>query len=581
MNTFLLPWESIAETKICTLSGEKFFVTDRDVLLYEQMSPVFSGKKYSIPAPTLAPITRMQRRMAFRNERYLYEKKSCLSDKNLITMYHPDDDRKVCEPKLWHGDSWSAFDYGRKIDFDRPMLPQIGELWHDVPMMALYSTGTNENCDYTNWFWGGKIASKNCYLCFNGWVSEDCMFCKGVVESKDCLEMYFWKKDYESYECVNCNECYAVFYSQDCTNCRECNFCSSCVGCQNCFGCMNLAGQQYSIFNEKLDKTTYENRIRELRLTHDNYPAILARVQKFHHSHPVRATHNVNCENSIGDYLVDCKNVLGFEVFGCENVKYVGSSKMAKDCMDMNWFGYYSDHMLESLGSGNSSQICFTACCEFCSEVYYSSWCIHSNHLFGCVGLKHAEYSLLNVAMGQQEYNELVPRVIDHMRSTGEWWEFFHPSISPFGYNETIGADDQPLDHATVQKYGWRWYDIPKKERTGAYVTPLDTAQYNPEKVDKDVAGKNIDTLLAGVIQCEKTGEPFRIIKEELRFYIKHDLPIPRKHPQARYNERITFMNRKQLRDAQCSECHIPIQTTYDSAVRKVVCEECYRKLVY
>lgn len=184
---------------------------------------------------------------------------------------------------------------------------------------------------------------------------------------------------------------------------------------------MNLAGQQYCIFNEKLDKTTYENRIRELRLTHDNYPAILARVQKFHHSHPVRATHNVNCENSIGDYLVDCKNVLGFEVFGCENVKYVGSSKMAKDCMDMNGFGYYSDHMLESLGSGNSSQICFTACCEFCSEVYYSSWCIHSNHLFGCVGLKHAEYSFLNVAMGQQEYNELIPRVIDHMRSTGEW----------------------------------------------------------------------------------------------------------------------------------------------------------------
>lgn len=112
---------------------------------------------------------------------------------------------------------------------------------------------------------------------------------------------------------------------------------------------MNLAGQQYCIFNEKLDKATYENRISALRLTHDNYPAILARVQKFHHSHPVRATHNVNCENSIGDYLVDCKNVLGFEVFGCENVKYVGSSKMAKDCMDMNGFGYYSDHMLESL----------------------------------------------------------------------------------------------------------------------------------------------------------------------------------------------------------------------------------------
>ena len=581
MNTFLLPGEKIVETKICALSGEKFFVTDRDILLYDQMSPIFGGKKYSIPTPTLAPITRMQRRMAFRNERYLYEKKSCLTGNTIVTMYHPDDGRKVCEPRLWFGDSWSAFEYGRRVDFDRPMLSQIGELWHDVPMTALYYTSHNENCDYTNWFWGGKMASKNCYLCFNSGILEDCMFCKWVVHSKDCLEMYFGSKDEHCYQCVNCNECYATFYSQDCTNCRSCSFCSSCIGCQDCFWCMNLIGQQYCIFNEKLEKSVYESRIKELRITHDNYPAILARVQKFHHSHPVRVHHNVNTENSIGDYLVDCKNVLGFEVFWCENVKYVGSSKMAKDSMDMNGFGYYSDHMLESLGSWNSSQICFTACCEFCSEAYYSAWCLNSNHLFGCVGLNHGENAILNVAMSQQEYEQLVPKIIDHMRSCGEWGEFFHPSLSPFGYNETIGADDQPLDRATIEKYGWRWYDIPKKERTGEYVVPLDTAQYNPEKVGKEVCGKNIDTLLAGVVQCEKTGEPFRILKEELRFYITHDLPIPRKHPQVRYNERIAFLNPKKLKSAQCSECGVDMYTTYDVTQRKVLCEECYRKMVY
>ena len=191
MNTFILPGENIVETKTCILSGEKFFVTDRDMNLYDQMSPIFGGKKYLIPTPTLAPITRMQRRMAFRNERFLYEKKSCFTGKTIVTMYHPDDDRKVCENHLWHGDSWSAFDYGRPVDFDRPILPQIGELWHDVPMMDLYHTGQNENCGYTNWFGGGKTGSKNCYLCFNSGSLEDCIFCKGLVESKDCLEMYF------------------------------------------------------------------------------------------------------------------------------------------------------------------------------------------------------------------------------------------------------------------------------------------------------------------------------------------------------------------------------------------------------
>lgn len=129
----------------------------------------------------------------------------------------------------------------------------------------------------------------------------------------------------------------------------------------------------------------------------------------------------MNTENSIGDYLVDCKNVLGFEVFGCENVKYVGSSKLAKDSLDMNGYGYYSDHLLESLGSGGSSHIAFTASCDACSEAYYSAWSISSNHIFGCVGVKHAEYAVLNTVMGQQEYDTLVPQIIDHMISTGEW----------------------------------------------------------------------------------------------------------------------------------------------------------------
>lgn len=183
--------------------------------------------------------------------------------------------------------------------------------------------------------------------------------------------------------------------------------------------------------------------------------------------------------------------------------------------------------------------------------------------------------------MSRQEYEGLVPKIIDHMHATGEWGEFFHPSISPFGYNETIGSDDQPLDRPTVEKYGWRWYDIPKKDRTGNYITPLDTAQYNPEKVSKDTAAQNIDTLLAGIIQCEKSGEPFRILKEELLFYIKHDIPIPRKHPQVRYNERIAFMNRKLLQPAHCAECACDIQTTYNANTRKVLCENCYRKMVY
>lgn len=172
--------------------------------------------------------------------------------------------------------------------------------------------------------------------------------------------------------------------------------------------------------------------MKELRITHKNFPFIATQVEKFQNNYPVRCHHNVKCENVIGDYLVNCKDVIGFEVFDCENVKYVNSSKHAKDSMDMTGYGYFSDHMLESLGSGHGSRVSFTASCDICSDVYYSAWCMSSNHLFGCVGIKHAAHAVLNTAMSQQEYDVLVPRIIDHMKSTGEWGEFFHPSISSF-----------------------------------------------------------------------------------------------------------------------------------------------------
>jgi hypothetical protein len=65
--------EKIIETKKCRLSGYSFVVTDKDIELYEKLSPIFQGKKYIIPSPTLCPEERLRRKMCFRNERTLYK----------------------------------------------------------------------------------------------------------------------------------------------------------------------------------------------------------------------------------------------------------------------------------------------------------------------------------------------------------------------------------------------------------------------------------------------------------------------------------------------------------------------------
>ena len=45
--------------------------------------------------------------------------------------------------------------------------------------------------------------------------------------------------------------------------------------------------------------------------------------------------------------------------------------------------------------------------------------------------------NIFEKSYSEEEYNELVPKIIEHMKGGGEWGEFFPISHSPFGYNET------------------------------------------------------------------------------------------------------------------------------------------------
>jgi len=51
--------------------------------------------------------------------------------------------------------------------------------------------------------------------------------------------------------------------------------------------------------------------------------------------------------------------------------------------------------------------------------------------------------------------------------------------------------------------------------------------------------------------------KPFRIIKEELDFYRKYNLPIPRLHPDQRHLERMKLRNPRNLytRICDCPTC--------------------------
>jgi len=195
-------------------------------------------------------------------------------------------------------------------------------------------------------------------------------------------------------------------------------------------------------------------------------------------------------------------------------------------------------------------------------------------HCFACVGLRNKQYCILNKQYTEEEYNILVPKIIEHMRKTGEWGEFFSPSLSPFGYNETVAMEYFPLSKEEVLKLGFNWSDyeppFPKVEK----IIP---ASKLPENI-ADIP----DDILNWAIECEVTKKPFRIIKQELEFYRKHSLPIPRRHPDQRHLDRLALRNPRKLYERKCDQCHKDMITTYaPDRPETVYCEECYQREVY
>ncbi len=169
------------------------------------------------------------------------------------------------------------------------------------------------------------------------------------------------------------------------------------------------------------------------------------------------------------------------------------------------------------------------------------------------------------------------------MKSTGEWGEFFPLALSPFGYNETVAQDYFPIteSEATSNWYKWK-QDDEISSYHGEYYKPLSIEQYDERKVGYDVAQKNIDACVDGIIECRATRKPFKIIKPELAFYIEHHLAIPTLCPNERHRLRTLVRNPRILHDRVCSECDTPLKTVYaPERTEKILCESCFQKKIF
>ena len=305
---------------------------------------------------------------------------------------------------------------------------------------------------------------------------------------------------------------------------------------------------------------------------------------KLHASVPQPHACLEQCEESTGDHLRSCRNARHcFDLVEAEDCGYTTLGLRPKSCMDATGVP--------------SSELCYqvAACPEDYALLYsaviwpkssyllYSLFSRASSHCFGCVSLHKNSYCILNRQYTREEYESLLPRIIAHMRKTPlrsldgnsagyEWGEFFGSSVTPFAYNETIAQEYFPSDPSQSLSKGWQWRK--EEEQTDQYMGPPVSIPPTIDDVD--------DRITQSILLCSVSGKPYKIIPQELSFYRKLGIPIPRKSPDQRHQERMQLRNPRKLWMRKCVKCAKDMQTTYQLSRPEIVyCEPCYLSSVY
>lgn len=553
--------------KSCAECSAGFEITQDDLDFYEKVSPEFGGKKYLIPPPTLCPECRQQRRLAFRNERHLYHRKCDLTGKQIISMYSPDKQLIVYHADEWRGETWDALLYGRDIDFSRPFFEQWKELRDAVPRAALFGKN-NENSDFTN----HTENSKNCYLCSDT-SAHDTYYSKWMINCRDCCDCYQLEKSDRCYESQYTVSLQNAIYAFLCDQSSNIAFSYDCIDCHDCLLCCHLRHKRFCILNEQLSELEYRKRISELNLeSYSVFQEVLRRykdmVQKTFH----RPMVILNSENCFGDFIYHCSNVRdSFGVIESQDSAYCYDTGHQKDSQDVYESAFDGELQFQCHACNRGKRLIGCSVCYDVDSCMYSDTCHNSNNLFGCVGLKRKKYCILNKEYSKEEYKVLVPKIIDHMRQTGEWGEYFAPALTPFAYNESLAQEYVPLEKKDAQRAGWSWYDDTIEAN---YLGPTTEIADDIQNVGDDICQK--------ILRCSVTQKPFKVIPQELKFYREMHLPLPRLCPDERHAKRMAFTNPRKLWKRKCTKCSKAIETTYAPERPEIVyCEECYLASVY
>ncbi|MBI4652819.1 hypothetical protein HY750_01010, partial [Candidatus Kuenenbacteria bacterium] len=320
---------------------------------------------------------------------------------------------------------------------------------------------------------------------------------------------------------------------------------------------------QYYIFNKPYSKEEYFKKLKEFNLDSFEYlQNNKIKIKQLWNNFPNKFIEGRKNTNVTGNYINNSKNASNcYFLNEGEDLKYCAFmlNPPVKDCYDYSIFGNNAELVYESIVTGEGSsrvKFCF-ACWPSCRELEYSILCPSSSNLFGCVGLRHKEYCILNKQYTKEEYEKLVSKIIEQMNlmlyvdkkgRVYRYGEFFPPELSPFCYNETIAQEYFPLTKEQAIEKGYQWKE-PEIRNIKIQISN-DKLPDNIKDVDDSIINKiiecaNVRSVEDSLQQAEfsQCTTAFKIIAPELEFYRKMNLPLPRLCPNCRHYQRIKQRN--------------------------------------
>lgn len=560
----------------CVDCQTHFTVRDEDRAFYQKMD---------VPEPRQCPDCRLMRRLTERNPRTLYTRTCDATGQSIISQYHATVPFPVYQAEHWWRGEWDALQYGRDVDFSRSFFEQMKELKAVVPHPALtVIPATLENSDFNNCV--GYL--KNCYLIAESDYDEDCYYSNLLKQCKDVADSSFCYQVELGYECLDSADSYNLRYSQDCSNCRDSAFLYNCESCRDCIGCTNQRGKQYMIFNQQLSREEYERQKAALRLdAREDIESVRAQAHSLWAATPRRSTNTINVEHSSGNQLYNAKNA--YHCFDCKDIEdsaYCAKLSIGvKSCYDYSSWGDRAELVYCSSVCGDgvyNLRFCTTSFTNL-RDCTYADTCVSSSNLFGCVGVRGKQYCVLNKQYTKEEYEALVPRIIEHMTRTGEWGEFFPKDYTSYGYNETLAQEVFPLTRQEALARGYGWQDeLP-------VVTGHETIA--SDELPSTAADIDAEALSGKVVTCADCQRNYKLIVHELLLYKQLQVPVPLRCPNCRHRDRMALRLPLKLWERKCGcdraghqthtdgqICPNHFETAYPPERPEVVyCEPCFQ----